>query len=86
MNNLNFEANRTYAQSLDHTDKLKKFRSEFYFPKDKNGYSCVYLCGNSLGLQPKITAQYLQEELNGGVEFVEVFGEESTKLQNEGER
>ncbi len=69
MSNFNFETSRTYAQSLDHADKLKKFRSEFYFPKDKNGYSCVYLCGNSLGLQPKITAQYLQEELNDWAEY-----------------
>ncbi len=64
MNNFNFETNRTYAQSLDSQDDLAHYRSEFLFPEDKNGYSCVYLCGNSLGLQPKKVKQYLNEELD----------------------
>lgn len=28
------------------------------------GEECIYLCGNSLGLQPKMTRKYLEEELD----------------------
>ena len=64
MNNFNFKTDREYAQSLDKEDTLSHYRSEFLFPDDKNGNSCVYLCGNSLGLQPKSVGRYIQEELN----------------------
>ena len=61
-----------YARSCDANDPLKSFRNEFHFPKDSKGNPCIYLCGNSLGLQPKQTAKYLQQELedwaNLGVE------------------
>lgn len=53
-----------YAQQCDAQDPLKHFREQFYFPKDPNGKPLIYLCGNSLGLQPKKTSQYIQEELN----------------------
>lgn len=55
--------NLQYAQQLDANDALKKFRSYFHIPTDGNGNELIYLCGNSLGLQPKKVAQYLQEEL-----------------------
>lgn len=64
MNKSNFETNRTYAKYLDSQDDLNHYRAEFLFPEDKNGYSCVYLCGNSLGLQPKKVKYYLNEELD----------------------
>jgi kynureninase len=51
------------AQQLDAEDTLKNLRSEFLFPKQKNGNPYIYLCGNSLGLQPKNTKQYINEEL-----------------------
>ncbi|MEQ9466138.1 MAG: kynureninase [Ekhidna sp.] len=50
------------ARQLDAEDSLASFRSQFYFPQ-KNGKDCIYLCGNSLGLQPKTTSRYLDEEL-----------------------
>lgn len=53
-----------FAKKLDADDPLKKFRNQFFVPKDKNGNDLIYFCGNSLGLQPKKTAQYLQEELD----------------------
>ncbi len=59
-------------QSLDANDPLKTWRSQFHIPKTKDGQDCIYLCGNSLGLQPKATASALQQELtdwqNLGVE------------------
>jgi kynureninase len=64
VNKSNFKTNRTYAKYLDSQDDLNHYRAEFLFPEDKNGYSCVYLCGNSLGLQPKKVKHYLNEELD----------------------
>ncbi|NQZ74872.1 MAG: kynureninase [Ekhidna sp.] len=51
------------AKSLDQADPLASFRSKFHFP-EKNGVPCIYLCGNSLGLQPVTTRQAVNDELN----------------------
>lgn len=53
-----------FAKKLDQEDVLAPFRSKFYIPKDDNGNEVVYMCGNSLGLQPKITKDYIDQELN----------------------
>lgn len=58
-----------YAQAQDKNDPLSKYRSHFHFPKTAQGDEAIYLCGNSLGLQPKATAQYLQEELTAWSEL-----------------
>jgi kynureninase len=67
-----YQNSLAFAQQLDAKDPLKKFRGEFHIPKDKNGNEQLYFCGNSLGLQPKKTQEYLAEELkdwaNLGVE------------------
>ncbi|WP_454802612.1 kynureninase [Mucilaginibacter phyllosphaerae] len=52
-----------FAQNMDEQDALKGFRSEFLIPKH-NGEDAVYLCGNSLGLQPKSAKKYIQDQLN----------------------
>lgn len=59
-----FENNLTFAKQLDAEDPMKKFRNEFHIPKDKTGKEQLYFCGNSLGLQPKKTQEYLREELD----------------------
>ena len=59
-----FQNTLAYAKELDEQDELRKFRSEFHIPKQKNGEEHIYLCGNSLGLQPKRTQKYIQQELN----------------------
>ena len=58
-----FENSLEYAQKQDVQDPLSSFRNKFHLPKDKNGNELVYLCGNSLGLQPKITSHYINEVL-----------------------
>ncbi|MFC7357662.1 kynureninase [Jejudonia soesokkakensis] len=58
------ENSLSYAQQQDAEDPLKSFREQFHIPKDIQGNSLIYLCGNSLGLQPKVTREYLQQELN----------------------
>ncbi|MEQ8713725.1 MAG: kynureninase, partial [Cyclobacteriaceae bacterium] len=50
------------ARQLDEEDALSKFRSEFYIPQHQ-GEDTIYLCGNSLGLQPKGTLEVIQQEL-----------------------
>ena len=60
-----------YALTEDKNDTLAKFRDEFLLPQ-KNGTDAIYMCGNSLGLQPKSVKDILEQELedwhNLGVE------------------
>ena len=53
-----------HAQQLDQQDPLKHLREQFHIPKQDNGDDEIYLCGNSLGLQPKRTQEYLNYELS----------------------
>lgn len=52
-----------FAQSLDEQDPLKDFRNKFLIPRH-SGREVVYLCGNSLGLQPKSTKDFIQQQLD----------------------
>lgn len=52
-----------FAKELDSKDSLKSYRDKFYIPQH-NGADMVYFTGNSLGLQPKTTQDYIQQELN----------------------
>jgi kynureninase len=57
-----YEATRAFARAMDEQDPLKEMRDAYYFPQHKDS-DCLYFCGNSLGLQPKGTAEALQKEL-----------------------
>ncbi len=57
-----FEASLAFAQQLDATDSLQKWKQEFHFPQH-NGRDTIYFCGNSLGLQPKRVSAAIQTEL-----------------------
>jgi kynureninase len=59
---MNFSNTFEYAKQLDEQDSLKHFRNQFYIPI-VNGKECIYLTGNSLGLQPKKTQDYVLDEL-----------------------
>ena len=59
-----YENNLAFATYKDQEDPLKNYRKEFLIPTNNEGIELVYLCGNSLGLQPKKTSNYLQQELN----------------------
>lgn len=50
------------VRAMDATDSMASFRSHYHIPQH-DGKDAVYLCGNSLGLQPKKTRQYIEEEL-----------------------
>lgn len=63
MKNTNYRFSEDFAKEMDENDPLKGFRSRFYFPK-VDGREAIYFCGNSLGLQPKSTKDYIQKELD----------------------
>ncbi len=63
MKNTNYRFSEDFAKEMDENDPLKGFRSRFYFPK-VDGREAIYFCGNSLGLQPKTTKEYIQKELD----------------------
>ncbi|ULQ52957.1 kynureninase [Flavihumibacter fluvii] len=51
-----------YAQQLDRDDQLREFRQQFIIPEE-NGVEQIYFLGNSLGLQPRRTAGYIDQVL-----------------------
>ena len=40
------------------------YRDRFHIPKGPDGSDCAYLCGHSLGLQPKSVRAYIEQELS----------------------
>ncbi len=60
---MNFENTLSFAKKLDKTDPLKSFRKKFHLPKI-HGKTALYFTGNSLGLQPKSTKAFLNQELS----------------------
>jgi kynureninase len=50
------------AARLDAADTLAGFRQQFHMPPHRDGEK-IYLCGNSLGLQPRAAERLLIEEL-----------------------
>ena len=63
MTDVPFQAGKEFARAMDARDPLAGFRDRFCIPKTKSGEQCLYLCGHSLGLQPKSAASYLDQEL-----------------------
>lgn len=66
---MNYENRREFALDLDKRDSLARFRDQFNFPRKRNGHEPVYLCGNSLGLQPELAAQFVREELDNWAHY-----------------
>jgi kynureninase len=60
---MSFENTLEFAKRLDEQDSLNIFRDKFYIPQH-NGKDCIYLTGNSLGLQPKTVKEYVTRELD----------------------
>ena len=69
---IQFQNSLSFAKKMDSEDPLKDFRKQFHLPKQEDGKPYIYLCGNSLGLQPKSTKFAIEQELidwkNHGVE------------------
>ena len=58
-----YESTESFAKEMDEQDALKCFREKFYIPKQSSGEDVLYFTGNSLGLQPKTTRSYIEQEL-----------------------
>ncbi|MGB2617174.1 MAG: hypothetical protein WBC57_08280, partial [Candidatus Acidiferrales bacterium] len=58
-----FETGRDFAIEMNARDPLAAYRDRFHIPKGPGGADCVYLCGHSLGLQPKTARGYVEREL-----------------------
>ncbi|WP_372753923.1 kynureninase [Mariniflexile sp.] len=92
---LNYQLGLNFALEQDKKDELALYRNEFHIPKLSDGSDCIYMTGNSLGLQPKLTKAYINQELedwaNLGVEghfyaknpwvnYHEILGEQMAKV------
>ena len=60
---MHYENSLAFARKKDQDDPLSKYRQDFFFP-DFHDEEVVYFTGNSLGLQPKATKDYIQQELD----------------------
>jgi kynureninase len=58
-----YVASADFAAKMDAADSLKSFRDKFHIPIQPNGVEVLYFTGNSLGLQPKTTRDYIEQEL-----------------------
>jgi kynureninase len=57
-----------YARQLDASDPMRAFRDRFYIPV-MHGKEAIYFTGNSLGLQPRSTQEYVLNELEDWATF-----------------
>ena len=60
---MHYENTVEFACQADRDDPIRHLRESFLRPEARDGQDCVYLCGNSLGLQPRVAASYVQQEL-----------------------
>jgi kynureninase len=69
---LTYENSEAFALQQDESDELAKYRDQFFIPTLESlksghwadgGQQCVYLAGNSLGLQPREVGHNIQREL-----------------------
>ena len=66
---MTYQNSLDYAKQLDQEDPISYLRNEFHIPRDKDGKEWLYFTGNSLGLQPKITSKYIEQELDDWANF-----------------
>ncbi|MCK7590161.1 kynureninase [Subsaxibacter sp. CAU 1640] len=59
----NYQLGLEFAKQQDQQDVLASYRQRFHIPKNSNGNELIYMTGNSLGLQPKSTKDYINQEL-----------------------
>ena len=64
-----FRLGEECAAELDASDPLSHFRERFHIPIAESGEESIYLCGHSLGLQPKSARTYIEQELRDWAEL-----------------
>jgi len=63
LSNTKYRLGEDFAVEMDARDSLAHFRDRFCYPRKQNGEDWLYLCGHSLGLQPRTSASYIEQEL-----------------------
>jgi kynureninase len=53
-----------FARDVDSRDPLAPCRERFHLPRRDGGRPVIYLCGNSLGLQPRSAREIVERELD----------------------
>ncbi|EMR00846.1 kynureninase [Cesiribacter andamanensis] len=66
---MHYQPTEAFAKEQDRLDPLAPFRERFLFPQTPSGELAIYFCGNSLGLQPKATREYLEKELQKWAQY-----------------
>lgn len=66
---MEYKSTKEFAIQQDKEDKLSFLREQFHIPKDEEGKDWLYFTGNSLGLQPKKTNKYIQQELDDWAKY-----------------
>ena len=54
----------SFARDVDSRDPLALCRESFHLPRRDDGRPVIYLCGNSLGPQPRSAREIVEQELN----------------------
>ncbi|PLX24186.1 MAG: kynureninase [Ignavibacteria bacterium] len=67
--NTKYSTDPAFALTLDREDPLQRFRNSFIIPEQEDGTPQIYLCGNSLGLQPTAASDYVRQELDDWAEL-----------------
>ncbi|GGG52814.1 kynureninase [Croceivirga lutea] len=65
---MNFENTLSFAVEMDKNDALKGYREKFIYPQ-VNSKDVIYFTGNSLGLQPKVAKDYVDEVMKDWAEL-----------------
>jgi kynureninase len=61
---LQYEDSLDFAIAMDAEDPLRQYRNQFLIPAAGERKECIYLAGNSLGLQPRKARTYIEQELD----------------------
>ncbi len=59
-----FDPSESFALTMDINDPLAHYRDQFHLPTRADGSPLLYFAGNSLGLEPKSTRQFVEAELD----------------------
>lgn len=60
---VDLRSDKQFTYEMDEKDPLRRYRDRFFIPKDEEGQEVVYLCGNSLGLQPRAARDFIEETM-----------------------
>ncbi|MBI3555043.1 MAG: kynureninase [Deltaproteobacteria bacterium] len=61
---MKYQNTELFAHSMDESDTLKAYRTQFHIPPASKGGDMLYFAGNSLGLQPRKAREYINQELD----------------------